>query len=306
MPSFDATQRAVLWLAYLIAFGCVVLTVIPLYLTLRRVDLSPAAAWWASGLWLTVPSLAIFLPKSDAAFALPSMLLIYCGVSALRRRSIAWSVAAAVVLWLAMQFSLAFLPVAAALALLIGLVVWKRPDDGPSFRQLLVMVGAGAAAFVLLSIGLWATTGLNLAEVWWLNYHNHAGFYGKYPRTGWLWRIVNPVEFAVSLGFPCAVLAVSAATTTFRRLPTARDWSTLVAAALAVTIALLWLSGKNSGEAARLWLLLTPWCGYLVGVALSGKPGDPASRGIHLALTVVQLAGSVATIWGISGFHLKP
>lgn len=306
MPSFDRPQRAVLWLAYLIAFGCVVLTVIPLYLTLRRVDLSPTAAWWACGFWLTVPSLAIFLPKSDAAFALPSMLLVYCGVSALRRRSIAWSVAAAVVLWLAMQFSLAFLPVAAALALLIGLIVWKRPDDGPTIRELLTMIGAGTFAFVLLSVGFWAATGLNLAEVWSLNYRNHAGFYAEYSRTGWLWRAVNPIEFAVSLGLPFAILAIFAAATTYRRLPTARDWPTLVAAALATTIALLWLSGKNSGEAARLWLLLTPWCGYLVGVALSGKPGDPASRGVLLALTVVQLAGSVATIWGVSGFHLKP
>ncbi|MBX3449529.1 MAG: hypothetical protein KF777_08220 [Planctomycetaceae bacterium] len=306
MPSFDPRQRAVLWLAYLVAVGCVVLTIIPLYLTLRRVELNPMAAWWACGLWITVPSLAIFLPKSDAAFTLPSMLLVYCGVSALRRRSIAWSVAGAVVLWLAMQFSLAFLPVAAALFLLVGLVAWKRPDDGPTLRELLVMVGTGAAAFVLLSVGLWAATGLNLAEVWWLNYRNHAGFYGEYPRTGWLWRVVNPIEFAISLGLPCAVLAVSGAATAFRGLPTARDWSTLVAAALATTMVLLWLSGKNSGEAARLWLLLTPWCGYLVGIAIGRGLGVSGSRGVLLALTVVQTAGSAVTIWGISGFHLKP
>src|SRR5207253_327112 len=91
---------------------------------------------------------------------------------------------------------------------------------------------------------------------------NHAGFYSHFPRTHWKWLLVNPVELTVAAGVPLTVLAIWSIVGQWRRADvrqTGHIWAWLVA------LGLLWLSGKNMGEAARLWIFLMPFLVWSAG-----------------------------------------
>src|SRR5262249_50371344 len=139
-----------------------------------------------------------------------------------------------------------------------------------------------AAGFALPTLAAWIAFGLNLPAVWWLNLQNHAGFYSHFSRTWWKWLLVNPIEFAFAAGGP---RGGSAARVAVLQVPVhGRAAPQHVWAGLA-TLGLLWLSGKNMGEAARLWIFLMPGLAWfsapLFETALArGVPGpDIAGRG---------------------------
>jgi hypothetical protein len=78
-----------------------------------------------------------------------------------------------------------------------------------------------------------------------------------------------------------------------------------------MTIGLLWLSGKNSGEAARLWLFLMPWLIWLaadmfarpvdVGEGKQTAPVSAVSMGA-LAVIALQAIVCIATVTRVTGF----
>ena len=123
-----------------------------------------------------------------------------------------------------------------------------------------VVTAVGARAGVA-----WLLVSLDLPGVWIQNFRNHAGFYEQYSRTYLSWLVVNPIELALAIGTPVFLYAVSTwlsgtkgSLRTGRSLASFRLWCF-------VTLAVLWLSGKNSGEAARLWLFLMPWLLWVCG-----------------------------------------
>ena len=167
-----------------------------------------------------------------------------------------------------------------------------------------------ALPILLLKLG----TGVNLLSVWRHNYVNHAGFYAQYPRTWGLWLLVNPVELMFAIGAPLLVLAVLAAWHILR------DWQMSVSAkpqgrllALAAGVGvwgLLWISGKNSGEAARLWLLLMPGIVWLAAagtgqaiVSKSGTLGEQPPLRTRIIWLLLQLGIGLLTVHRVGGFH---
>jgi hypothetical protein len=73
---------------------------------------------------------------------------------------------------------------------------------------------------------------------------------------------------------------------------------------------LLWLSGKNMGEAARLWLIIMPWPVWLAAGYFAAYPETPQSaasgRFLHraaLALLVVQMIVCLGTVTRVTGFR---
>ena len=84
-----------------------------------------------------------------------------------------------------------------------------------------------------------------------------------------------------------------------------------------VTLLILWLSGKTSGEAARLWIFLMPWLLWVCGrePEISAKivngpgqtlpeyAGTPA-RG-WLMLMLMQAVVCTATVSRVDGFHFR-
>jgi hypothetical protein len=285
-----AAEQAELWTAAVLVQIAAAAAVIPLYHVASR-SASPAAAWRTACLWPLVPAVAVFLPKADA-------LLPLIGLSALAL----WyrpsppgplrAAAAAAVFWLGMTVSLAMLPVAALAGLLsVQQILWETPAlRRKAFVATLLAACAAMAAFLTLTLLVWLAFDLNLFSVWSWNYRNHAAFYAQYDRTYWRWLFVNPVELAVGVGAPIAVAAAAS----LRQTAGTR----LVPIAVFGVIALLWLSGKNSGETARLWLFLMPWLLWAAAPVWSGE----AARSRWSAILLIQVAVGFATAVRVSGF----
>src|SRR6185312_16418213 len=112
-----------------IAAGCTVLlfcagTVVPLYL-LARACMPAASAWAAAALWPLVPAAILFQPTADTAFPVLSTSALALAAWAARSKSRAaarpaLACSCGVVLAIGMQFSLVFLPVGLAVALLLA------------------------------------------------------------------------------------------------------------------------------------------------------------------------------------------
>jgi hypothetical protein len=217
-----------------------------------------------------------------------------------------------------MFLSLAMLPVALVGAIITLGELWRGRADGstPASTAPTVMSTAASVAWSLfgfaipiLLLFLWKT---NLIAIWSWNLRNHEGFYDHNTRSYWWWFFVNPLELAFSLGWPVIVLAVAA---TLLHKPWRRiDSRTLVFAACFGVWCILWLSGKNMGEAARLWLFVMPWpIWYLAGLfdVLDGAgpaatppqlADAPPRHGVWLAALLAQLAVCVATVTRVNGF----
>jgi len=303
----EASDEATLWLATLLVLGCAVATVLPLFGLLRE-TLERTSAWYGAALWPLVPAVAVFQPKSDVAYPFLATLFVWLCWNSWRNKSAVLALLTGLVLWCGLMCSLAFLPVVLFMGLMLA-ADWLRQ------RHNWWMTGSWIAmnllGFMLPSAVLWGLTGLLMPRVWWWNYHNHAGFYAEYPRTWWKWLLVNPVELSVACGLPLMVLAGCGLGRSLRStspIPPMQRWATL--AGIAVW-SLLWITGKNSGEAARLWLILMPG---MVWLAAHGLAWDTPSKSatvqqIHpwrwAAFWLLLQAGTAAcTIHRIGGFHL--
>lgn len=291
-------DRAVLWLATLLTLMAAAATVWPLY-RLLRTTLDRSSAWIGAAIWPAIPAVAIFLPKSDAVFPLLACTALVALGWSVQQRSAVRGVIAGFVLFLGLFCSLAFLPILLFGALGVFTLAMRRTDWRRGLMELLPTVLGVTAGLSLPVILLRVGFGVNMLTVWGWNYHNHAGFYGQFTRTYWKWLLVNPVELAVAIGAPVAV-------TLWWGLPRGwnfRAWKTaeLLAVIAGFVWALLWISGKNAGEAARLWVLLMPGTVWIATHGLQRGVGESRARWAWLAL---QLAASILTVHRVAGFHL--
>ena len=323
-------DRRVIWLATLIVMCSASLTVIPLYGLLRQT--CPAeTAWIGASLWPALPAVAIFIPKSDTFFPLIGVTILWLWITAWNRRSLVAGLLAGIVTWLGLVCSLAFLPVLLAAALLtIGSGLFELICDRVSiaaaqqatcelpmssrrefdFRRCLCVIAA-SLGFAVPTWMMWHFAECNLCIVWWLNYHNHAGFYQQFPRTLWKWLLANPIELSVAAGWPIAIVALI---TSWKTLgwnrsgdPGNRRNIATVAATIVFVWGLLWLSGKNSSEAARLWVVFLPWLIWLASIGLdelANKTSNLKHRERQLlAFLAIQFMVCLLTVARVSGFH---
>jgi len=320
-------DRAVIWLVTMLTQACCVLAVIPIFL-LARQSVSRDTAWRAAAFWPLLPALAIFLPKSDVLFVLPAALLTWTWLAAARRRSFIIGFLAGAIGWAGLFCSLAFLPVGLIAFVASLLTVAKRfagdeadgvqPVDSAVTTMLKrlatpvafwkpVLGGMVAVAGLTLVVSL--VCEMNLLNVWIHNYHNHSAFYAQFSRTVWKWWLVNPLELVFAAGVPVIFLVARSARQHLRSWQDALQ-SPLLVSFLAVWT-LLWLSGKNSGEAARLWNPLLP---ILLTVAAGGlakstestgeeSTDDPVGEHEWLILLSCQAIVCAATVLKVAGFH---
>jgi hypothetical protein len=306
---YTAADVACVWLAAMLVQWAAAATVVPLFHLLRGAA-DRADAWYAAALWPLVPAVAVFLPKSDAMFPFLSTLTACVWWAGWRRQSIWRCGLAGLTMFTGLLFSLAFLPVLMLLAVWTVLAGFQRPDAGQATengRRRTVCIAAAAAAFLVPLIVFYAAWDLNLLRVWQWNLSNHSQFYAHFHRTYWTWLLVNPVELYLAVGAPLGTLAL---------IGIARCWRTPLrnSAVLAFLIvwSLLWVSGKNMGEAARLWLLLMPWLVLAAPAALAPafdngeRPGvdNRTSRSaLWVAAAALQSVACIATVTGVDGFH---
>lgn len=177
----------------------------------------------------------------------------------------------------------------------------------------------------LCLFNLW--TGCFMLTVWRWNLLNHAAFYSQFPRTWWKWLPVNVIEMLFSAGLPVSIAAIYGMIRKYnatrnmvlaessRRIPRGRseqsfsgthrsDESAL--SLLGIVLASIWIlllfSGKNMGEAARLWCFITPW--WLILLAGTGilSVKSAGSRSGWVVLLVCQFLACAMTTGRVSGY----
>lgn len=304
------TEFAALHLMSLLSTLFVAMTVIPVFGLMQRLRDS-RTAWRAAALMMTVPTIGVFVPRSDVLYACSGMMLAWVVVAAMlaERRSVRWPLAmlSGIVVFGCLLLSLAHLPVLVMLALFVSgfSLVDLKNRIGQTLETTVV---AGASFFIVC--GFWKhATQCDLLNVWRMNLTNHASFYATSPRSWWAWFAVNSLELAMAVGLPMAAMAVVMvlqAVRSIRHSPKAGLTNgRILAIACTLTWAMLWLSGKNSGEAARLWCFVTPWVAMIaaqVGDANSGHADPTAKNRSWLPLLIAQLIVATITVGRVSGF----
>jgi methylthioxylose transferase len=306
VPPLTSTDEACLWLALLLTQLAAAAAVLGIYgLAARHGD--RRTAWLTACLWPLVPAVAVFLPKSDVLYAFPAVSAAWLWMSACDRGSILRATLTGLMLFLGMFLSLAFLTVIA----LIGVMsVWEaltRPTEARNrpFLQWHLIVGA-LVGFAIPVLALWSFAEINLVHVWQQNLTNHAQFYVHNVRTYSDWLLVNPIELAMAVGLPVALAAALGVWRVVRTgLLTPRS---APAVAFALVWGALWLSGKNMGEAARLWILIMPWVVLMAAPALAPvtDPAEPSGgrwRSGGLWLLIAQCLVLIMTVLRVDGFH---
>ncbi len=308
---YTPADAACVWLAALLVQAAAAATVVPLFHLLcsaaDRVD-----AWFAAALWPLVPAIAVFLPKSDAMFPFLSMLIAWLWWSGWQRQSIGRCGLAGLALFGGLLLSLAFLPVLLLLVAWTILATLQRPAaaTAPANRgRSTACLAAAAVGWALPLFVFDAAWDLNLLRVWQWNLLNHAQFYAHFDRTYWAWLLVNPIELYVAAGAPLATLALLGIARGCRR-PSRNTAAT----ALLIIWSLLWISGKNMGEAARLWLLLMPWLVLAAPAALAPVVDNRDRQGLlvgarptvfWVAVAAMQAVACIATVTRVDGFQFS-
>ncbi len=289
---FPKSQQAALWWAILMTGFCTALTTWPLFLMLQS-SVSRQAAWWAASIWPLVPAVAIFLPKSDVLFPFLAVLMQWLWLKSLDRNKWWLGGLTGGVVFCAMCLSLAFAPV----GVILGLQFIFRFRQQRQFAAVLGFIGA-----IIVGIAVcWFCFELNIVGVWIQNLHNHAAFYKHHSRSYLPWLLVNPVELAGSVGAPLAVWGLFGLLLSIKDR-TQQHQDLWIAAGV---WSLLWISGKNMGEAGRLWILLMPivvWAAAISLDKLSVTLSQKRCWGILLIL--LQMLICLITVLRVDGFHL--
>lgn len=282
LKTLGAAERATLVLVSFLTLCGSVLTVVPLY-ALARASLGAQAAWAAACFWPLVPSAVLFGPAADTAFPL----LATAALALASRARPGAAVLAGVVLALGMFLTLAFL----AVGLVVALVLLGDPTRPMRCRLMRIsLVGLG---FVVPTLLGWLISGANPLVIWWWNQRHHARFYAEYPRSYLAWQVLNPVEFAVGVGLPVAVLAALGLRSAGRAA-----WATVL------VLALLQLTGRNLSEVARIWLPLMPPVCLAAGAGWERIGGRVGLLALALALVGLQTVGLQALVQVVYGVDL--
>ncbi len=292
------------------------------YLLLRLFQARPHA-WQGASLSITLPSIAVFQPRSDAIYATTCALILLLSLRTIRAssrpRQLGTAVITGILVFCCLLVSLAHIPVIvaifcyAAVLLLVNHLAKNLPEAAYD-QQLNSRVLTSAAAIiatVLLTTGVFGwLTDCPLLNVWQQNLANHAAFYNQYERTWWKWFLINPLELGLATGLPLLTLVPAAL---FRQVGTifpsnirsTAASSEVQHAALSLSLAVTWLilhlSGKNMGEAARLWTFLTPWWIVMLCTANAATGKTPPARNWRILL-IAQLVACLLTTSLISGY----
>jgi hypothetical protein len=234
----------------------------------------PAHGVRAGLLWLLLPGPVLFVPQFDQALT-----LLVAGAAALLAGAAAggrpWfrAAAAGVLGGVAVYLSYGAAPmmVMAALAALAA-----GAHDRPSLRRAVAVAAvAGLALLATALLGQESMAGARAA----LRIHREA--YTS-VRGYALWLGFNLLDLAVFLGVPLAVLGLDRATGALRAAFGGRaDATERFTAAIALGLAVLWLSGTTRGEVGRIWLPLMP---LLLVAAWTGRADAPAPSRLRAVL----------------------
>ena len=289
---FTPVHQATIWWAILITALLGALTTWPLFLLLRM-SVSNEAAWWTTAMWPLIPAVSIFLPKSDVLYPVFAVLLQWIWLVSLNKNSWWLGVFTGVIMFCSLNLTLAFAPIGVILGLQFLLHFWRT-------KQITAVSGFLIALFG--SVGLcWMLLETNLIGIWLQNLRNHAAFYDHSTRSYLPWLIANPIELTISVGAPVATLAILGIWQS-RQTDSTQNHNLWIATSV---WALLWLSGKNMGEAARLWIFLMPIALWATAYSVQSLVSTSnAGRKSLLVCLVIQILVCIITVLRVDGFHM--
>jgi 4-amino-4-deoxy-L-arabinose transferase-like glycosyltransferase len=265
LPTGDHVRKALLAALLLPLLGS--LAVFPIYLLGSRLR-DPRTGLAAAAIFAVTPSFLLFTSTVDQVYALPAAIVAVCAFFAVtspsERRGTLWAAVGGLVYGGGVFLNLGLLALA-PLLLVFGLLMFLRyaPDRRATRLVWLALVFLAGAATALLLV--WALWGVNLFAVFAESTRLREKFYAvDFPRQRWPWAGWNVLDFLIFLGPPAALLLLRGLGAELRRPRRAG-----VAVALAVTILLITLSGKQRGEAARMWIFLVPFAATVAAVTLA-------------------------------------
>ncbi len=224
-------------------------------------------------LWLLIPGATVLVPQFDQALALPiaaaAALLARAGAGAGWRLPAAVAGLAGGIALLVSYGSAAFLGIA-GLAALAGVA-----EDRTTRRRAVsaALTAAAVAAGVIAATAALGHQPIAAARTA-LAIHHEA--YTAVRSYG-LWLLFNPLDLALFLGVPVAVLALGRVTEAARATLDGRaEAPERFTAVLALGLGLLWLSGTTRGEVGRIWIPLMP---VMLVAALARRGGEQGSAG---------------------------
>ena len=220
---------------------------------------------FAATLAAFVPSVFLFEPSPDQSYALLAMFIWLFVYLALSRQSGVWAMLAGGTVYFGLFFSLVYLVVVAMAGgcVLFALVRQDSPVGylRGNWRALARLLAYGVLGFAVPMAAMGLFLGYDTTRVVTLCWRNHARFYDweQFPRTYWKWLRVNPFELLIFAGGSASALFLAALVSEWQkpRVQRRRQLNPYLWGFLLV-MGLLWLSGKNSGEAARLWMPFMP------------------------------------------------
>jgi hypothetical protein len=258
------------------------------------------------------PAVAVFLPKDDVLFAFGALLAGVLWFRALDLDSRWRAFLAGVVCCKGLFFSLAFLPVMLWLAIATVGRWWNegraaRTSGAAPANTVKARAGAlaaGLAGLLIPVMVLLVGFETNIVAIWRQNFENHAEFYQHNERSYGKWLIANVGELMLAAGPALVVLAIGGLLLLRGPRGLKSTGSALGPAGLLV-LATLWLSGKNMGEAARLWIAFLPWL-LLCMPALRGSDVKTDERAAPAWLwwttAALQAIACIAAATQIDGF----
>lgn len=285
-------------------------------------------AWQSAVLSTTIPAIGVFQPRSDTVYATSCGLILLLLLRTLHAQRLAarifWGGVGGLTVFCCLLVSLAHIPVLVAIvAYSISLLLLHRRTSrsaDPDSARLTTAAIVTSGGIVLLSflgavVVSSAICGCSFVAIWKQNLINHAGFYDQFSRTWISWFLVNPIELGVATGLAVMLLVplalrcqLNSLLQSFRRGEAAdfnRQHQALLSLCLAATWLLLHCSGKNMGEAARLWIFLTPWWMLILATPCSDSPSAPSiARVGGRTLLISQLAAGILTTGLISGYAM--
>ncbi len=251
-PNTRASKAAAL-------FGSLLLTLLgiaaawPVASIARRLSGDELSGARVGVLWALVPGPVLFVPQFDQALALPiasATALVLTAVHEARPSiRLALAIAAGLLGGLALFVSygsLAFLAVAGVVVLRVG-----------RFSRTVLTVGLVAASVAIGFIGATALLGHAPIDAATMALAVHRETYTR-ARSYLLWLPFNVLDLSIFLGPPTVLLFVR------------EIGRSALARGLAVSLALLLVSGATRGEVGRLWIPLMP---LLLAAAVARPPG---------------------------------
>jgi len=292
----DDDAEAAGWLSVALLRLAAALSCVPLYLLARKLY-DKRCAFIGAALGGLIPSLLLFNALIDQLYPLIGLVVLLIARRAAERQSLGTNVAAGLVLFVGLLFSLSFVAFA---VIAIAMQAWLLLTDAEAgvlpkrLRRLMLMTETLMIGLLLGAVGVFLLSRLNLVGVWAACIKGNARFNSASGRTYLAWLAANPLMFTAFLGLPAAVLWVRSTASDAGRLIMQRTAAAIEPLPIitAGTLALLWLYGANLGEVERLWMPLMPLC------ALAGA-GSVGGRTMP-ALVLIALQGLQAVVFRMS------